>query len=364
MNKFNSKIACGVLSGCLIAGCFTGCGKLDGTQTVATVDGEEVTLGLASYILRDQQAQISSYYQMFSQSYGIDVGDMWGEEAEDGKTYAESTKEGVMDTIKTLYVMKDHAADYDVRITDEEQEAIDSAAKAFMEANDEKTLEELAVSESDIVLYLQLMTYRQKMHDPMVADVDQEVSDDEANQTRISLVTVSTEDGEDDDGNPVPLTEEEKAEKKELAEKVLEKIKASDNIAEADIDAIVDEVDDSIRSTTPAFTTAPSESNTLDQAVMDAALKLKDGEVADKVIEGEKGYYVVRLDKMYDEEATQNKIKSIISEREQELYDSLLEKWEDAADMNIQESVWKKVKLSDAKSFVYKTADATEDAAE
>ena len=35
-------------------------------------------------------------------------------------------------------------------------------------------------------------------------------------------------------------------------------------------------------------------------------------------------------------------------------------KWEDAADMNIQESVWKKVKLSDAKSFVYKTADAAE----
>ena len=53
-------------------------------------------------------------------------------------------------------------------------------------------------------------------------------------------------------------------------------------------------------------------------------------------------------------------IKSIISEREQELYDSLLEKWEDAADMNIQESVWKKVKLSDAKSFVYKTEDAAE----
>ena len=80
MNKFNSRIACGVLSGCLIAGCFTGCGKLDGTQTVATVDGEEVTLGLASYILRDQQAQISHADAGYILDHGADAVDAGGGE--------------------------------------------------------------------------------------------------------------------------------------------------------------------------------------------------------------------------------------------------------------------------------------------
>ena len=58
-----------------------------------------------------------------------------------------------------------------------------------------------------------------------------------------------------------------------------------------------------------------------------AALELKDGEVADKVIEGDDGYYVVRLDKMLDEDATENKEKTVISERKSDLYDSTLEDW-------------------------------------
>ena len=64
------------------------------------------------------------------------------------------------------------------------------------------------------------------------------------------------------------------------------------------MDALAKEVDDSLSATAPAFTTAGDTDDTLDEAVQDAALELKDGEVADKVIEGDDGYYVVRLDKM------------------------------------------------------------------
>lgn len=363
MSKVKSRIACGVLAAALVSGCLAGCGKLDGTKTVATVDGESVTLGLASYLVRDQQAQTESYYQMLTQSYGMDVsGELWDREGEDGKTYGENAKDDVMDTIKTLYVLKAHAEEYGVTISEEDQAKIEEAAKAFMEANEKSVLEELAVSESDLVTYLELMTYRQRMREPMVADVDQEVSDEEANQTRITMVQVSTAGTEqDEDGNTIDLTDEEKAEKKEVAENILEKIAESDNPAEADVSALAQEVDDSASVTTPAFTTAGSEDDTLDQSVIDAALELEEGEVAPEVIEGEDAYFVVRLDKMYDEEATENKKASIISEREQEAYDKLLEEWEEAAEMKVEESVWKKIKVTDSKSFTYKAEEQTTD---
>lgn len=361
MNRLNSRIAAGVLAAFLAAGTLTGCGKLDGTKTVATVDGETVTLGLASYMIRDQQAQTESYYQMLAQSYGIDAsGSLWDEKGDDGKTYGESAKDDVMDNIKSLYAMKAHAADYDVTISEEEQAKIQEAAKTFMEENDAAALEELAVSESDIATYLELMTYRQKMHDPMVADVDQEVSDEEANQTRITMAKVSTQGTEkDDDGNTIDLTDEEKSDKKWLAEQLLEKILASDN-TEVDISALAGEISEDITVTSPAFTTAGGEDQVLDQAVRDAALKLEESQVAPEVIEGEDGYYVIRLDKMLDEDATENKRASIISEREQEAYNNLLEEWEEAADMKIEESVWKKLKITDSKSFIYKTEEQTE----
>lgn len=47
---------------------------------------------------------------------------------------------------------------------------------------------------------------------------------------------------------------------------------------------------------------------------------LKDGEIGPDVIETDTSYYVVKLDKVNDEEATETKKQSIISTRENKLY--------------------------------------------
>lgn len=363
MKKMNGKIACGILASAILAGSFSGCGKLDGTQTVATVDGEKVTLGLANYIVRDQQAQMESYYQMMAQSYGMDMSTMqiWDEKTEDGKTIGESTKDDAMQTIHTLYAMKSHADEYDVTISEEEKSKIDEAAKSFMEANSAETLEKLAVSEGDIVTYLELLTYRQKLHDPMVADVDQEVSEKEANQSTVSVVKFSTAGTEkDDEGNTIELTEEEKKAKKEQAQQLLDKLKASENVAEADMDAMAQEIDENLYAYTPSFTTAGSENDTLEQSVINAVANLEDGQLVQEVVEGVDAYYVVRLDKKLDEEATANKKESIISEREQEQYDKLVEDWTKDSKLKVEKNVWKKVEVTDSVSFQYKPAEQSE----
>lgn len=355
MKTIKSKITCGILAASLAASCLTGCGKLDGTQTVATIGDENITLGLASYMARDQQAQAEMYYQMLSMSYGVDVtaDGVWDTEEENGKTYGENSKDAVMDSIAGLYAMKAHAADYDVTITEEEQEKIEETAKAFMEANTKKTLEELAVSESDIVTYLELMTYREKMLDPMVADIDREVDEDEINQSKVTLVKVSTKE-KDEAGKSVDIPDDEKAKKKELAEKVLEKIADAKDIAEADMAELAKEVDETLYAYSPNFTTAGNENETLDENVKKAALKLKDGELASEPVEGEDGYYVVRLDKKLDEEATEKRKENIITAREDEERDKMLKEWSDEMGMKVDEKVWKKVKITDKKSFLYK----------
>lgn len=365
MRKLNKTAACGILAAALAAGTLSGCSKtIDGTKTVATVGDEKVTLGLASYMVRDQQAQTVSYYNMLMSQYGVSgsASNVWDQKGDDGKTVGESSKDGVMMTINQLYVLKAHAADYDVTITDDEEKAIKEAAAEFIKDNDEKILKKLAVSEDDIVTYLELVTIRSKMHDPMTADVDTEVSANEKDQTRVTIVKVSTEGTEkDDDGNTIDLTDEEKAQKKDLAQQVLDKVKASDDVANADMDALAKEVDDSLSATAPAFTTAGSTDDTLDEAVQDAALELKDGEVADSVIEGDDGYYVVRLDKMLDEDATENKEKTVISERKSDLFDSTLEDWVKEEKIKVKDKVWDQITVTDSVSFVYKSADSSDD---
>lgn len=361
MRKLNTKLACGMLAAALGASALAGCGSLDGTKTVATVDGEKVTLGLASYMLRTDQAEMEGYYRMLAESYGMDGGEYWSSETEDGKTYGEDIKDNVMSTIKELYVLRAHAEEYGVSVTEEEQAAIDEAAQTFMESNDQETLDALAVSEEDVKTYMELYTIQQKMREPMVADVDREVSDEEAAQSRVTFVEISTEGTEtDEDGNTVDLTDEEKAEKKDQAQQVLDKVAAAEDPASADMDALAKEVDENLTAVERTFNSNGEDDEATDQAIKDAVADLEDGQVVSQVVEGENAYYVVRLEQQFDEEATENEKDLIISDREDTQYENLVKEWTDAAEMEVEKSVWNRVKVTDAQPYELKEAQTEE----
>lgn len=87
---------------------------------------------------------------------------------------------------------------------------------------------------------------------------------------------------------------------------------------------------------------------------------LKDGEVGPDVIEADSAYYVVKLDKVNDEDATATKKESIISTRENELYTETTDKWLDEADIKVEKKVLKTLKVTDNHKFTIQTAaDAT-----
>ena len=199
MRKLNKTAACGILAAALAAGTLSGCSKaIDGTKTVATVGDEKVTLGLASYMVRDQQAQTTSYYNMLMSQYGVSgsASNVWDQKGDDGKTVGESSKDGVMTTINQLYVLKAHAADYDVTITEDEEKAIKEAAAEFIKDNDEKILKKLAVSEDDIVTYLELVTIRSKMHESRLLERSSRLSDEEGGGSITALPIIETQAGD------------------------------------------------------------------------------------------------------------------------------------------------------------------------
>ena len=53
MKKKQLMVTCGILAAAL---CLGGCGKIDGTQTVLTVNEDTVSMGAAMFDLRYQQA--------------------------------------------------------------------------------------------------------------------------------------------------------------------------------------------------------------------------------------------------------------------------------------------------------------------
>ena len=363
MKKISKKAAAVTLVGVMAMGALTGCGEknVDGTKTVATVDGTEVPMGILSLMVRESQAQAEAMYASFmggSTDYQI-----WNTEVEDGgMTYGEQAVQESLESLELMYILKEKAADYKVEVTEDDQKAIAEAASKFMGDNTEETLEILGVTEDQVKTYLELKTYEQRMHDPIVADADTNVTDEEAQQSSFTYVSINTNESDDD----------EKKNQKEDAQKLLDEMKKDPS---ADFDAAAKKINDKYVSLSGTFDTKADEetdedkpedessSNIGTSSYPDEVLKvlrtLKDGEMGPDVIETDTGYYVVRLDKKIDEEATADKKDSLIEVRKENFYTETTDKWKEDAKITEDKKVIKTLKVKDNHKFNMATTTDT-----
>ena len=210
MKNLKAKAVCVMLSASMAAMGLTGCGSdnVDGTKTAITVNDESITLGQANFMLRYQQATMYNYYSKMYSMYGMQMpSEMYDKEGDDGKTTGETFKEQSLDTIEKELLMRQHAEEYGISLTDEEKQQAKEAAQAFADKNGDDVMKKLHATVEDIQDALELYVIQTKIYDPIIADVDTEVSDEEAKQTSISYITVSTAGTEkDDDGKKIDLT--------------------------------------------------------------------------------------------------------------------------------------------------------------
>lgn len=180
---------------CMAASVLTGCGKgkeLDTAAAAAALDGEEISAGLVNFFLRYQQAEFESSYGAWLQSYyGTDI---WNVDLSGtGTSYGETFKNDVINSLERLLLAEKHMGDYSVELTDEEKTAITQAAQEFMESNEEEVLEKMSATQENAERLLTLYTIQNKMETQMSADVDTEVSDEEAAQRTVSYVRFTAE---------------------------------------------------------------------------------------------------------------------------------------------------------------------------
>ena len=361
MKDLLKRTTIAALAGVLAAGMFTGCGekKVDGTKTVATVDGTDVPMGVLSLFAREQQAQTIAMYQQFM---GGSASNIWSGVADKdtGETYGESAVKSALKQVEILYVMKEKAADYNVEITEDEQKAIEDAAAAFMKDNDEDTIKELSVTEDQVKTLLELETYQKKMQDPIKKEGNIKVSEDDAQQSAFTYVNISLS-GDD-------LTDDDIAKRKEQAQEILDKVKEDPT---ADMKEIAKGVDDSYTALNGTFTTKESDdedfqSTAYPDEVLTALRTLKEGEVYDSLVETDTAAYILRLDSEKDEDATASKVKSVTTTKENKYYSETTEKWLDDAKVTEDEKVLKTLTFSDNHTFTIKatTSDAAGDSTE
>ena len=334
MVHFGKKAAVLTAAGVLAATAVTGCsGSINTDAVVATVGDDEISLGVANFYARMTQGQYETYY---ASMMGTTGDAMWTQEAGEDQTYEESVKDGLLENLENMYLISQHAADYEVSLTEEEEDAIAEAAAQFDEDNTDEAKETVSGYRKDIEEFLRLATIQTKMDSKMKEGVDEEVSDEEAAQKAMQYVFFSYTTT-DDSGNTTELTDEEKESLKTDAQSLVDRVNAGE-----DISTVAEELGQTAYDLTfDSESTSPNEDLIAAVDAFDT-----EGQVTD-VIEADDGLYVGRLTSLLDRDATDQKKETIIEERRQEQYDSLLEEWRNDTDIQVDEKVWDKVDFED-----------------
>ena len=103
----------------------------------------------------------------------------------------------------------------------------------------------------------------------------------------------------------------------------------------------------------------------MDDNLLAALKNLKEGEVTD-LIDGDSSYFVARLDKVVDEDATEETRQSIIEQRKDDLYDETLDGWKEGLEWAVKEKVWDDVNFDNLFTTIKdtETESTTEQATE
>lgn len=346
MKKFGTKIAAAALALTMAVGMLTGCNTNKSEQSqkkVFTYDGTDVYLDEAWVYAKITQTTYESYYMS---TFGDSMWSMEVSQDDEGNpvTFEEMAKESVISQIKQVKVLVNQAEELKVELTSDEEKEAKEAAEAFCDTDEGKAiLTETGANEDTILKIYQENALAAKVQEEMVKDVDTEVSDDEARKTSVYKLVFETTKTDSETGSVSDMSAAEKKEQKQ---------KAKDALAEIQGGKTIEEVAEALEMTDSAEETYSAGESKGGEKFEAAVAKLKDGDVADKVLTTDEGYVVVKLVAYTDEDATAEEKESIINDRKSELYQKnyeelvkdLEEEWN--YDEDVDQDVWALVKFA------------------
>ncbi|MGM9533835.1 MAG: peptidylprolyl isomerase, partial [Intestinibacter sp.] len=288
------------------------------SKSVATVNGEGIPLEyFKTYV---------NWTKLSYESYGY-TSSVWETEMEDGttssssednkssekKTYWDSFKESILESMEQSEVIYQKAKEVDVLPTDEEvQEAVDSFNESVNgDDTTKEQAEKVGINDEFLkyVLTRELAASAYQEYFNKNTDVEEsklkeeyEANKDSYNTVTASHILISTTD---DSGEE--LSDKKKAEAKEKAEEVLKKAKAGEDFAKLAKEYSDDTSNAESGGELGAFTYGQ-----MVEEFSKAAFALDKGEISD-IVETSYGYHIIKVtDKATTYEAAKDSVKSAL----------------------------------------------------
>ncbi len=302
-----------LLAAAVMAGSFSGCGLMENTEIVFTtgLSGEQLfKIGKSVCTLPEAMIYVMDYQRQYEGVYGVE---MW-EHDFGGITFENYVKDTIVDQLASMKAITLLAGDYEVSLSNDEEEKVSQAAEDYYGALTEEQIEYMDLELKDVESLYRDHALSGKVYEEITKDVNTEVSDDEARIITVQQIRLDSD---------------------ETAQSVKEQLdEGRDFAAVASSYSLDSQV---------TYTFGRGEH---DAAYEEAAFALENDQVSD-VIETEDGYYILKCVNNFDQEATEDNKVTMVEKRRDELFESVYEKLVADTPSQFNSRLWEKVHFAD-----------------
>ncbi|MEZ3477962.1 MAG: peptidylprolyl isomerase [Lachnospiraceae bacterium] len=314
---------------CLATGCKIKLNEQARTKFVLTkgFDKDEVfRIDKTSCRLPEIMVYLTNTKNQYEQALGSQI---W-QTSYKGETLEENLKETVLARIARIKAMNLLAAKYEMTLSEEELGNAKTAAKQYYESLNDRERELLKVDEKLLCAMYEEYALSGKVYDYLIADINPEISDDEARTITVQHVLIKTYT-KNEAGEYVPYSEEAKKEAYQRAREVLRKAKAGEEFA--GLAATYSEDSNS---------TYSFGKGTMDAAFEEAAFNLGTDEISG-IVETQHGYHIIKCISTFDRDETdRNKVK-IVEQRRKEVFNEEYSGFVEGLTRSLNEKLWASV---------------------
>lgn len=233
--------------------------------------------------------------------------------------------------IKTMNLM---AVQKNIALSDADQQKADQAGTEYFNALSPREIQDTGVTEEIVKTTYREYALANKVYEALIADINPEISDDEARIITIEQILLQTY-YEDEHGNKIAYDDNKKA---EIYQKACEAQKKA--AAGADFQTLVSEYSDD---ETSDYSFGKG---TYDATFEEAAFNLGTNEISD-VVETKYGYHIMKCISTFDKDETDvNKVK-ILEKRRKEVFNEEYSAFVSSLTRNLNDELWDSVTMID-----------------
>lgn len=327
------KILCLGLCILLLMGIFSACGDDDSKGKVIFTTGfgadELFRIGDISCTMPEYMLYLTNMQNEYEEVFGTQIWELTYEDT----TLEENVKDialAEMAQMKSVYLL---AKEKEVTLQPREEELLAQAAQEYYSSLSQADRESLKITQETVLQMYTEYALAQKVYELIVAEVNPEISDDEARTVTIEQIVIKNRTT-DYEGNVIEYSDTTKADNLETMQEIREM--AVDGAHDFTQLAGKYSEENTIRSFV--------KKGELPKVLEDVVFNLQTDEIS-QVIESEYGYHIIKCISTFDKEETDANKLVIVEQRKKEAFGQEYDAFVNTLARKLNDSLWQSVDL-------------------